>query len=238
MEYRMSRTLAVLMFCLAACSARAQERGLVRKGNELYSQGKWAEATADYEKATKKSPAFTPGYFNLGAALIQQKQYEAARRAMDNAAKTAKDPQVQANAHYNTGNTYMSEQQWQKALDAYKAALRRDPQDADARYNYSYALEKLRQQQQQDKKNQQQQNKQDKKQDDGKQDKDQKKNQGNQDDKNDQQGQHQQRPQAQPSKLTEQQADNLLKALQQDERKVQDKMQQEKATPVKLEKDW
>ncbi len=223
----------LLLLCCVACAAGAQERRLVRKGNELYGEGKWAEAAAAYEAASRKAPTFTPGIFNMGAALIQQKQYEAARHALENAAKTAKDPQVQAAAHYNTGNTFMAEQQWQKAVDAYKASLRRHPQDSDARYNYSYALEKLRQQQQQQKNGQQQQDQKDK--DKDKKDKEDQKKQQQQEDKQDGQ---QQRPQPQAGKLSEQQADNMLRALQQDERKVQDKMQQGKASPVKMEKDW
>jgi tetratricopeptide (TPR) repeat protein len=219
-------------------TANAQERKLVRKGNELYMQQKYAEAAKAYQQALQKQPGFMPGVFNLGDALVQQKQYDAARKVMANAAKTSKDPLVQSGAHYNTGNTYMSEQQWQQAVDAYKQALRKNPQDADAKYNLSYALAKLRQQQsgggggKDDQKNNQQ-NKDNKDQQKDQQDKQDKQQQ----DGNDQKDQ-QQRPQPQPSKLSEQQADNLLKALQQDERKVQDKMQQGKAAPIKMEKDW
>ncbi|MBW7913410.1 MAG: hypothetical protein H3C54_06870, partial [Taibaiella sp.] len=46
------------------------------------------------------------------------------------------------------------------------------------------------------------------------------------------------RPQPQPSKLSEQQAEQLLNALQQEEKKLQDKLKQGKAVPVKVEKDW
>jgi len=228
----MSRTCILIVILLTACRTHAQERSLVRKGNELYEQKKFAEAAAAYQKALQKQPQFVPGAFNLGNALIQQKQFEAARKVMNNTAKTSKNPAVQSGAQYNSGNTYMSEEQWQQAVEAYKQSLRKTPGDADAQYNLSYALAKLKQQQDQqkdkDKKDKQQQpdKKDDKKdQEDKPQDKD-------GDDK------EKQRPQPQPSKLSEQQADNLLKALQQDERKVQDKMQQGKASPVKMEKDW
>lgn len=239
---RILSCFSTLLF-LAATGAQAQERKLVREGNALYQQRKYKEAAAAYQKAVREQPTFVPGAFNLGNALIQQKQYDAARKVMDNTAKTSKDPLVQSGAQYNKGNTYMSEQQWQQAVDAYKSALRRNPQDLDAKYNLSYALAKLKQQQQQqdkdkkgDKDKQNQQNKQDKKEkgDDKKDGKQQDQNQS-------QEGGDQkqaQKPQPQSSKLSQQQADNLLKALQQDERKTQDKMQQSKATPVKLEKDW
>jgi Ca-activated chloride channel family protein len=222
-----------LAFLLSGTAAQAQERKLVREGNDLYAKQKYKEAAAAYQKALKEQPTFVP--------LIQQKQFDAARKVMDNTIKSSKDPLVQGGAQYNKGNTFMSEQQWQQAVDAYKSALRRNPQDIDAKYNLSYALSKMKQQQQQqdkdkkdDKNQQKQQDKQDKK-DKGDQ-KDEK-----QDQKESQEGGDQkqaQRPQPQPSKLSQQQADNLLKALQQDERKTQDKMQQSKGTPVKLDKDW
>ena len=214
----------------------------MRKGNELYMQRKYPEAAKAYQEALQKQPTFTPGAFNLGNALVQQKQYDAARKVIANTAKSSKDPMIQGGAHYNTGNTYMSEQQWQQAVDAYKQSLKRNPQDADAKYNLSYALAKLKQQQQQggggkDDQKKDQQNKDNKgQQKDQKDDKNKQQQQQGKDDKNEQH--QQQRPQPQQSKISEQQADNLLKALQQDERKVQDKMQQGKAVPVKMEKDW
>lgn len=239
MEARISYLLSAVMMLIIVCtSAHAQERKLVRKGNELYMQQKYAEAAKVYQQALQQQPTFTPGAFNLGDALVQQKQYDAARKVMANAAKSSKDPLIQSGAHYNTGNTYMSEQQWQQAVDAYKQALRRNPQDADAKYNLSYALAKLKQQQGgggggKDNQKSDQQNK------DNKKNQDQQKNDKNQQqqdqDQNDQQQKH---PEPQQSKISEQQADNLLKALQQDERKAQDKMQRGKATPIRMEKDW
>src|SRR3954465_11951832 len=124
METRISYSLIAAVMLLLSAPAYAQERRLVRKGNELYAQQKYAEAAKAYQEALQKQPTFTPGAFNLGNALVQQKQYDAARKVMGNAAKTSKDPIVQGGANYNTGNTYMSEQQWQQAVDAYKQSLR------------------------------------------------------------------------------------------------------------------
>lgn len=235
-------SLIALALLGLALPASAQERKLVRKGNELYQQKKYEEAAKAYQQALQKQPGFTPGMFNLGDALMQQKKYDAARQVLDKAAHTAKMPDMKAAAHYNVGNTYMSEQKWQEAVDAYKKALRNNPQDADAKYNLSYALAKLRQQQQQggggnnNQQNKQDQNKQDQQQQNQKDNK-QNKQQQNQQGEDEQQKQPQ-RPQPQQSKISEQQADNLLKALEQDERKLHDRVQKGKAVPIHLEKDW
>ncbi|MEO6830807.1 MAG: tetratricopeptide repeat protein [Chitinophagaceae bacterium] len=233
----MIRLLPILLLLILAKPALAQERSLVRKGNELYEQQKYKEAASAYQEALKKQPQFVPGAFNLGNALLQEKQYDAARKVLDMTAKTATDPNVKAGAQYNKGNSYMSQQQWQDAVDAYKESLRKNPNDADAKYNLSYALEKLKQQNGGGKDKQKNQDKKDdKKQDEKQQKKDDKK-----DDKDAKEGDNkkqQEQGKQEPGKLTQQQADNILKALQQDERKTQDKMQQNKATPIKLEKDW
>jgi ABC-type Fe3+-hydroxamate transport system substrate-binding protein len=38
--------------------------------------------------------------------------------------------------------------------------------------------------------------------------------------------------------LSEKQAEQLLNALQQEEKKLQDKMKKEKGAPVRMQKDW
>ena len=251
------------MLCMAlfatCISAQAQEKKLVREGNQLYQQQKYKDAANAYQQALQKNPASVTGSFNLGDALIQQKQYDAARKVMAATAKNAPDKAAQSGAHYNIGNTYMQEQKWQDAVNAYKDALRKNPYDGDAKYNLSYALEKMKQQQnkgggkdnkqdqkdQKNQKNQQGNNNQDK---NGKNQKDQQNKNGQQQNKDQQQQdaqqdkngeqQQQQHPQPQPSKLSEQQAESMLNALEQDEKKLQDKMQKEEGVPVKQEKDW
>lgn len=230
-----------------------EEKGLVMKGNQLYSEKKYKEAQEAYQQAMQKNPSFVPGAFNLANALLQQQQYDAARKLYTATAKTSRDKLQQSNANYNLGNSYMSEQKWKEAVEGYKESLRKNPQDEDAKYNLSYALAKMKQDQQnkdkdKDKKKDQDKDKKDQQQDkkkpdqkEGKDKKDQEqKGDQNKDQQQDQQdkGEQDKRPKPQPSKLSEQQADNLLNALQQEERKLQDKKNEGKGVPVKLEKDW
>jgi len=252
----MKKASIIILLLLACTGAFAQEKALVKKGNQLYQQKKFKEASASYQQALQQNPAYAPGSFNLGNALIQQQQYDAARKVMTNAAKNSKDKQQQADANYNIGNTYMSEQKWAEAVEAYKQTLRKNPQDVDAKYNLSYALAKMKQDQNGDGKDKNKdKNKDDKNKDKDKKDQDKKdQNKDGQDDKKDQDKngdqnkpqdgkdkedkEEQKRPEPQPSKLTQQQAENLLNALQQDERKLQDKVQKGKGIPVKTDKDW
>lgn len=241
--------LSVLMIAIA-CNVHAQAKNMVREGNKLYEARKYKEAAASYQQALQKEPTYTPGMFNLGNALYKQKQYDAARKAMAATAKSAKDKPGKSAANYNIGNSYMEEQKWQEAVDAYKQALKNNPQDADAKYNLSYALAMMKKnggggggdKDKQDKddkggdKDKEQKDKEGDKKDE--QDKQDQQQQQDKQDQNDQQDKEDKRPQPQPSKLSEQQAEQLLNALQQEEKKLQDKMQKGKATPVKVDKDW
>ena len=246
-----AKTAVTLLFLLLAgyCSF-AQSNRFLRQGNALYEQQKYKEAAADYQKALAKDPNNTPGLFNFGNSLYQQKLYDSSRKVMETTAKASKDKTGKAAANYNIGNTYMSQQKWDDAVNAYKNTLRNNPQDVDAKYNLSYAeeMQKKQQQQNKDKNKQDKQNKdqkQDQKKDQQKKDqdkKDQDKNKQDKDqqdkDKKDDKDKQDQQPQGQPSKISPQKADQLLNALQQKEKDLQDKMKKEKGTPVKMEKDW
>lgn len=246
------RTSIVILsiICLAFTGAYGQAEKFVRNGNKLYEQKKFKEAGAAYQQALLKNPTYVPGIFNLGNSLYQQKQFEASRKVMDAAVKNSKDKGSKAGASYNIGNTYMSERKWEDAISAYKQALRNNPQDADAKYNLSYAQAMLKKEQggggkdnkdnkDKDDKNKDKDNKDKNDKDKGDKDKDKQQDKGEQDkDNKDKQDKDQQRPQPQPSKLSQQQADQLLNALQQEEKKLQDKMQKEKGVPVKTDKDW
>ncbi len=238
----------LMLFLFLGCSSVYAQKKQVKDGNKLYAEKKYKEAAAQYQQALKQNPNFTPGMFNLGNSLFQQKNYDGARQVLGSAAKQSKDKAVRADANYNIGNTYMQEQKWEEAINAYKSSLRNNPQDEAAKYNLSYAQAMMKKQQQQGGgKNDKQDNKDNKDQQNQNQNQQDQKDQQNKDQQNkDQQNQNQQdqkeqqdkRSQPQPSKLSEQQADQLLNALSQEEKKLHDKKEKGKPVQVKVEKDW
>lgn len=247
-----------LLFLLVLCDgAFAQIKKYIDEGNKFYDHEQYKDATENYLKALSKDSNNTAGLFNVGNSLYQLSksnktdQYDNSRKFMEMAANKTNDKVGKAAANYNIGNTYMEQRKWEDAAAAYKKTLRNNPQDVDAKYNLSYAEQMMKQQQQQqnkDKKNDKQDEKkqdQQQKQQDQKKDKDQeKKDEQNKQGDNDQQkpddnkDNKDQKPQSQPSKLTQQQADQLLNALQQEEKKLQDKLKKVKGVPTKMDKDW
>lgn len=182
--------------------------------------------------------------FNLGDAYYQQKRYDEALSSYQTALAEAKTKDEKAKVYHNIGNSLLKSNQIKESIDAYKNSLKINPNDDDTRYNLSYALSMLKNQQNQQKQNQ----------DKNQQNKDQDKNNQNQDQKNkDQQNkqnqQNQNKPQQnqtaqqdatkqQQNKITKQEAERILQALKNNEKELQKQLRKQKATPFKTDKDW
>ena len=113
-----------------------------------------------------------------------------------------------------------------ECIEAYKNALKLNPQDEDARQNLQKALQKQKEEEKKDDKDKKKDNK-------SKDDKKEKeKDKPKDEEKNNQ-------PKPQPSKLTRQDAEEKLKALLQQEKSLQDKLRKvNTATSAQPEKDW
>ncbi len=244
LKWMNTHSCLVVMVVILSNTAFGQTNRYLQQGNQFYDQKKYKEAADDYARALKREPNNTSGLFNLGNSLYQQQKFDSSRKIMAATEKSTNDKKGKAAANYNIGNSYMSEKKWEDAINSYKQTLRNNPEDADAKYNLSYAQEMLKKQQEQDKQNkdqkdkdkdkQDQKNKDQKKDKQDKQDKDKKDDNGEKDDKN----KEPKEGQNQSSKLSQQQAENMLNTLQQQEKKLEEKINKEKGVPVKLQKDW
>ncbi|MGZ3873046.1 MAG: tetratricopeptide repeat protein [Mucilaginibacter sp.] len=243
----MKQLSIILLFLLQGSMLFAQqEKSYIHKGNELYQRQKYTEAEASYRKAVEKKNQNVEGNFNLGDALYKQKKFAEAGEQFNQLAGMANNKNIAAKAYHNLGNSLLENKKLEESIDAYKKALINNPKDDETRYNLAYAQEKLKKQQQQNKNNKNQQNKNDKNQDKKDQDKkDQNKDNKNKDkkdqDKNGQDKKDQnQGQQPQPNKISKEDAERMLDALNNDEKQTQDKLKNKKLKGVKMhiEKDW
>lgn len=237
----MARLNLLLPALACAFNLHAQEADrAIRKGNAAYESGDLKEAVNAYSGAEKDERAV----FNLGNALYRQDSTKLALQNFENAASMAKGAPAQARAYHNLGNSWMRQGNFQEAVNAYKEALKRVPDDDDTRYNLAYAQKKLAQQQQQQKQDKNQGQDKDKDQKD-KQKQEQQKKDGQQKDeqkKDEQQKKEEQKKQEQQrqDRIDPQDAQRMLDAAQQQEKEVQEKVlhktQPKPATPT--DKDW
>jgi Ca-activated chloride channel family protein len=231
-------TIAVTMISLGASAQ--QVNSLLKKGNDAYKKQQYTEAAGAYQSALSKAPASEIGQYNLGNAFYRGKKLDEAAEAYEKAARTTPAPDAakargaagaagaadskiyRQQAYYNEGVALQQQKKLPECIDAYKNALKLDPADQDARFNLQRAL----QQQKQDQQQQQQQKK------------NQPQNQKQKQQQKQQQKQDQQQQQQQQNKLTRQQADQLLKTMEQKEKDLQDKMEKVHGNPQQPEKDW
>lgn len=229
----LQKSILLLLMLLAASAASGQKtaRDYLRSGNKLYKDSLFVKAEVDYRKALEQDPKSTDALYNLGNALLMQQKAKEAMEQFEAASRLETDKGKLAQIFHNMGVILQSSKQYPQCIEAYKQSLRNNPHDDETRYNLALA-QKLLKDQQQDQQNQDQnQQKQDQKQDDQQQNQDQQ-------DQNQQQQQQQQQQQNQ-DQMSRENAEQLLNAVMQDEKNVQDKVK--KAIQVrgkKLEKDW
>lgn len=213
----------------------SQEKKETRNGNKQFDKGIYTDAEASYKKALDKKNNMPEATFNLGDAVYEQKRYDEAAKQFQLSAQTNSDKTIKAKAYHNLGNTFLEQQKWEDAAKAYKEALKSNPKDADTKYNLAYANAMLIQQKNQDKQNKDNKDKKD----DKKDKKDDKKDQ-NKDQQSKNQDKKEQQQKGQQPKLSKEEAEKMLQALQGEEQKTNQKMQQKqmKAVNAKIEKDW
>lgn len=223
------------------------------KGNDSFAEKKYEDAEADYRISESKNPKKAISSYNLGNAIYRLNQSEEAKYHYAKALKNAKTREEKHQAFHNIGNTFMKAKDYSNAVEAYKNALRNDPADEQTRYNYALAKEYLKnnppkkdgdKEKDKDKKDgkdkdKDKENKKDNKKD-GK-DKDKDKKEGDKDkDQKDSKDPGKGQPKPQPEGMGKQRVQNLLDAVNNEEKKVQDKVNKQKiqASPKKAEKDW
>lgn len=244
-------------------------KNYVYEGNELLGDDV-ISAEKEYRKAISKAPSYAVGSYNLGNALYNSGHYQEALIKHLEAAERATSKSEKHKSFHNAGNVLMQEELCQEAVEMYKNALRNDPTDDESRYNLALAKECAEQQggggedeeNEDDKKEDedknedesQQEQEEDEQENDQEGDDDQEQNEG--DDQEDENGDPQnekdnkdpnkqdqkEQPQAkkEPGKLSPQQIKNLLEAMNNQEKKVQDKINAKKVkgARVQTEKDW
>ncbi|WP_203294880.1 tetratricopeptide repeat protein [Luteirhabdus pelagi] len=240
-----------------------------REAQEALREEQFPMAEADYRKAIALNPKSETLKYNLGTAYYNRAQNDEAIQRFKQAASVAQSKAEKHKAYHNLGNGFMNNKKYQEAVEAYKNALRNNPTDEETRYNLALAKEMLEKNPPQggggdDNKDQQDQNKDQENKDnqgdnnqgdqgDDKENKDEgdQKDKNKQGDEEDDQGQpkdqnkgegdKQQQPQQPvPGKLSPQQVKSLLEAMNNEEKKVQDKInaKKQKGAKVKSNKDW
>ncbi len=250
--------------------AEKKAANLVYKANELVEEDNYIEAEMEYRKAISEAPSKTVGAYNLAHSYFREGSFDEALFRSLEAAENAVTKDEKHRTFHNIGNILMENKQCKEAVEAFKDALRNNPNDEETRYNYALAKECAEQQKdgggEDDKKDKDKEEEKDKedeqKKEDENKDKKDKKDEGDKDkkdgeDEEDEKGKPKddkkddgkgednkkdknQKPKPKPGQMSPQQIKNILDAMQNQEQKVQQKInaEKQKGAKVKTEKDW
>ena len=228
------RNIVVFILLMIASVAFAQnDRDYIRSGNRLYRNKSFDKAEVEYRKAVSANAENPQAVYNLGCSMMMQQKDSVAIQYFERASKLETNKLRRAKSNHNIGVILQNHKMYDKAIEAYKQALRDNPNDDETRYNLALCKKLL--------KNNPDNNKQNKNQDkDKNQDKNKEENKDNDKDKDknkDKKDQQNPPPQEQMSKDN---AEQLLNAAMQNEKQTQQRLQKAMQQPRKTrsQKKW
>lgn len=237
-------TIVALLSLTEVVAQRMPERSLVRRGNRHYDKERYERSVELYGDALKCDSTSFEAKYDLASALCRTERYDSAEKTLAPLLNdTLRSDLDRADVAYNLGNMQFAQQKYREALQSYRLAMRLNPEDQEAKYNYAYTKRMIQEQE-----NQQNQQNQDQNQDQNKDNQDKQDNsQNNQQGQNDQ---NKEQPQGQDGKEKEQpsqpregsmspeQQEAMLQAIQAEEDKTQDKLKEKAGVIIRGSKSW
>ena len=240
----------VVMLLVVAGEATAQrmpERGLVRRGNRQFKREHFEKSTDLYQRALQHDSTSFEAKYDLASAMYRTERYDSAEQLLRSIVQdTTRTERERGEVAYNLGNTQFAQQKYKEALSSYRYAMRCNPDDEDAKFNYAFTKRLVQQQEQQE----QQQNQDNKEQNQDKQDQQGQQDKNEQDKQQQEQQQEQQQPQNQEEKegegqqqpregaMSPEQQEAMLQAIQAEEDKTQEKLKEKAGVIIRGSKSW
>lgn len=221
--------------------------GKIRKGNTAYKDSSYSDAEQLYREALMKDQSSYEASFNMADAIYKQERYSEANSLFKALSEKTDDKIKKSESYHNLGNSLLKEQKLDEAIEAYKNALRNNPKDLDTKYNLAYAMRMKNQSQEQEKEEQKEEEKEEDKkeekeeqEEEEEEEKDKGENQKEKGEQSEEEKKEEPKQPQDPNEMTEEEAQQILDALQQQEKELQEDLQKKKQKGVKLKilKDW
>ena len=260
MIYKIKKYICSLFLIVVSLQFNGQSiesKMKLSQGNQDYKNGDFKKSSSSYEKSLSEDEKNIDAFYNSGNSSYMNGDFESARESFNSFISKTNNIDDKSKAHYNIGNSFLTEYAKEakekgkapssdilkNAVKEYQQALRYSPNDKDARYNLSYAMKLLQNQQKQDQENKDKDKDKDNKDQEDK-DKDDKDQENNKD--KDQQGEKDKEKEEKDKKKdpkpneTKEQAIKNLDAINNDEQKVLLKVNKKKGDQKKKSKikDW
>ena len=126
-----------LLILLTGCGSPAYQ--LVNEGNTAFEQQEYEAALDAYHEAKQLEPELLEPTYNAANTYYHQDGHDVASHMLQEVVEQAEGVLAQYGL-YNLGNVFFNQEQYELAIEAYKAALRLKPDDFDAKHNLELAL--------------------------------------------------------------------------------------------------
>ena len=152
----------ISLIFLGLVTVKAQEslNTLIFRGNRSFDKQKYGEAISTFSEAVKKNEKDFGAHYNLGNSLYKIKKYDEAIAEYQKAQKNTNNKDEKAASYYNEGNAHLQNGDGEKAVNAYKNALKYDPDNEAILKNLQIAKKKQKQKDNKQNQQNQQQNQQ------------------------------------------------------------------------------
>lgn len=152
----------ISLIFLGLVTVKAQEslNTLIFRGNRSFDKQKYGEATSTFSEAVKKNEKDFGAHYNLGNSLYKIKKFDEAIAEYQKAQKNTNNKDEKAASYYNEGNAHLQNGDGEKAVNAYKNALKFDPDNEAILKNLQIAKKKQKQKDNKQNQQNQQQNQQ------------------------------------------------------------------------------
>ena len=121
----------------------------VQQGISHYHEGEFKKSVESFSSAAVDRPEDSRITYNLGNAHYRKGKFQEALQSYNQSALDEKNPDIQKNSIYNTGNSLVKLEKLEEAASAYKKVLTLDPSDMNAKYNLEYVRQKLKEKEKQ-----------------------------------------------------------------------------------------
>ena len=231
--------LLTLFVCGEVSAQQMKERGLVRKGNRQFKREQFEKSVDSYQRALQHDSTSFEAKYDLASALYRTERYDKAEKTLLGIVNdTTRTELERGEVAYNLGNTQFAQQKYKEALSSYRQAMRCNPNDEDAKFNYAFTKRLVQQQEQQQQQQNQDQNQDNKEQNQDKQNENKQDQQQQQPQSQDGKEEQQQGEQPQEGAMTPEQQEALLQAIQAEEDKTQDKLKEKAGVLIRGNKNW
>ena len=143
-------TLIFIVFCAVLQIGYAQETKISKEAEKYMAEASvfiennnFADAEASLRKAISIDPENKKAAYNFGNLYINNDKNRNAFQRLVEAASENDNKTIKHKSFHNQGNIFMKEERYAEAVEAYKNALRNNPNDDETRYNLALAKQNL-----------------------------------------------------------------------------------------------